>query len=110
MTATEILKKHGIKPTKTQKANAKIKKVMKDKARVDVPVALDKTGAIAGPRAELMAQAKARGIKYFGILKHSELQQVLSPIADVVIIKDITDRAKARWKSGWGKKSEGACV
>lgn len=57
-------------------------------------------------RAELMAQAQAKGIKYFRILHRDELEEVLRLHTEnqpnsVAMITDIQVRAKKRWKAGW---------
>lgn len=115
MTATELLKKHGIKPTKVQKANAKMKKVMVDKARIDKEK-LTPGGIVAyqplsgapkeGSRAALMAQAKAKGIKYYRILNKDNLRKVLDPAVSADSVNGIIIKAKEEWKSGWGSKKK----
>lgn len=64
-------------------------------------------------RAELMAQAQAKGIKYFRILHHKELDEVLrlqkmnTDISNASI-SAIQDKAKKRWKAGWTSNKPGA--
>jgi thiamine pyrophosphate-dependent acetolactate synthase large subunit-like protein len=67
--------------------------------------ALGNTGEKAGSRSDLMAQAKAQGIKYFRILTKNELETVLKASADNNndLIESTTNTAKERWKAGWTK-------
>lgn len=54
-------------------------------------------------RAELMKEAQDKGIKYFRILNRVELETVL---AHPNLIEETITTAKARWKSGWGKRGQ----
>lgn len=130
MTATEILKKHGKKATKTIRAKTAVEQAVKDRAKAKRMPGVDPAGAGAqvktvandkaaqektsgfiaslhpikpGSRSDLMAKAKERGIKYFRIMTKGELFQVLDHPGDIV---SITEKAKARWKTGWGAKGE----
>lgn len=125
MTATEILKKHGKKPTKTKRENAKIQTVMKAHAgicanekkvrdkKVAEDAAVNKAAAdheikapAEGSRADLMNQAKAKGIKYYRIMTKEELASVLDykEQGNEASIAEIQEEAKSRWKAGWGTK------
>ena len=53
-------------------------------------------------RADLMAQAKEKGIKNFRVLNKEELMKVLVPEATKEDINNVVQGAVARWKSGWG--------
>jgi hypothetical protein len=55
-------------------------------------------------RAELMKEAQERGIKYFRILKREELQTVLDPNTEPAVTQDTIEKAKLRWKAGWGTR------
>lgn len=124
-----IYDKHYGKGSKAKKENAKITKVVKEKkaekqakqTKVSPPVApgeaittgvdIVEQAPKAGTRAALMAEAQAKGIKYFRILTKEELTEVLShseinDSASKAYIQGITDKAKARWKKGWGNKGE----
>ncbi len=66
-------------------------------------------------RAQLMANAQKQGIKYFRILKRDELIVVLAIDQQTTLvnkqtndarIRTIQDKAKARWKAGWGAKKK----
>ena len=109
------------KLTKIQKDNAKIAEIMKARKAakaiakaaketapiVEKEVVLGNTGEKAGSRADLMAQAKNMGIKYFRILTRDELEIVLTlhvqggKAPDGRTFMEIIDQAKARWKAGW---------
>jgi len=64
----------------------------------------NKKEKIAVTVASLHEKAKARGIKYFRILTKEELLQVTADSINPQEITAITESAKERWKSGWGKK------
>ena len=57
-------------------------------------------------RAELMEQAKTKGIKNFRVLNKEELVKVLDPKATKKIIDKVVQGAVARWKGGWGGRSK----
>jgi hypothetical protein len=106
--ASGTLKPKGKAPEATVMATAEKfrKEVAADKKKKE-PV-LGNTGKLAGTRADLMDQARTRGIKYFRILNKAELQEILSEDKDHVRtasperIKEIQDGANVRWKAGWG--------
>ena len=63
-------------------------------------------------RAELMRQAQAQSIKYFRILHREELIEALRiQKIDTDLgrnaLKAIQERAKKRWKAGWGSQGLG---
>jgi hypothetical protein len=106
------------KHSKAKKENAKISKVIKEKKEIasgtSAPEAPSSTTAKPGnivdqapkaeSRAQLMAIAKEKGIKYFRILSKEELKQVLDPGVPIEAMKAIIDAAKERWQAGWGKE------
>ena len=55
-------------------------------------------------RADLMAQAKEKGVKNFRVLNREELMKVLDPNVNQEDIAQVVQGAVARWKSGWGRK------
>lgn len=69
---------------------------------------LGNTGKTAGSRADLMDQARAKGVKNFRVLNKKELEFVLSEGLGQEHIDACVAGAVARWKSGWGKKSREA--
>ena len=128
--AVDILKKYGIKPNKSARARVAVEQAVKDRAKAKRQVGVDPAGAIAqqravendnaaqerthelvsslnkekpqtGSRADLMNQAKERGIKYFRILSKSALTQVLAEGVHPDKVKALQD--EAIWK--WRKKS-----
>lgn len=74
----------------------------KSAPRVSVPITENKYPKAT--RASLMAEAHAKGVKYFRILNRDELQKVLDPNTDAAIAQETIDKAKIRWKAGWGTK------
>ena len=58
----------------------------------------------------MMAEAQARGIKYFRILNKEELIRILGLTLDEDrnVADEIIDGAKKRWKAGWGTKKQEA--
>ena len=54
-------------------------------------------------RSALMAQAQARGIKYFRVMNKVELETVLT---HPNLIEETAAAAKARWQAGWGKRGQ----
>jgi type III secretion system FlhB-like substrate exporter len=64
-----------------------------------------KTAKGEGPkRAELITQAKEKGIKNFRILNREELMKVLAPDVTKESIAEVVQAAVTRWKSGWGNR------
>ena len=61
---------------------------------------------IGQTRADLMAQAREKGIKNFRVLNKEELMKILAPEATKEDINNIVQGAVARWKSGWGNRGE----
>ena len=98
MTATEILKKHGIKPTRTKKANDALAEKTADIVKEEIV-----TKGVS--RNDMMMQAKERGIKNFRILNKEELIKVLAA-KDTIDIETIVTVAVQRWKSGFGNRSK----
>jgi hypothetical protein len=95
--AIAILAKHGIKPSKSQKAN----KAVEERA---LEIVKEK-----GPsRNDLMLKAKAKGIKNFRILNKEELTKVLVDSISPQEITVIVTAAIERWKAGWGTRKETA--
>ena len=109
---------------KKAKQEAKVKKVIADKkaikeakqAEVQAPQPVcdtksTKVGIVdqalkapkVGSRAELMAEAQAKGIKYFRILNKEELEEILTTNPTPGRITEIQEVAKERWQVGWGK-------
>ena len=65
--------------------------------------AAEKVDRTAGPsRKEMMAEAKARGIAYFRVMKKDELAAALKAGAED--LRAIQEAAKVRWKKGWSKR------
>ena len=108
MTATQLLAKHGIKPTRNKVANDKvavraneiIKECNGDKAI---------RWAAKGPsRNDLMLQVKEKGVKNFRILNREELLKTLEMIKGGATQEQIAGQVVApavtRWKFGWGTK------
>ena len=56
-------------------------------------------------RADLMAQAKEKGVKNFRILNKEELMKVLAPETTKEGIDIVVQGAVTRWQSGWGNRS-----
>ena len=56
-----------------------------------------------GTRAQLMAEAQKKGIKYFRILSKDELDFVLHRAATEADITKTTEEARKRWQAGWKK-------
>lgn len=64
-----------------------------------------KTAKEQGPsRADLIAQAKEKGIKNFRVLNREELMNVLAPETTKEDIDKVVQGAVTRWKSGWGNR------
>lgn len=103
MTATELLKKHGVKPNK----NARAKKEVEKRA---AEISKEKKSERGPSRAELMAQAREKGIKYFRILNKENLRKVLDPTVTAEEVNTIIKKAKEEWKAGWGSRAEAANV
>ena len=61
-------------------------------------------------RADLMAQAKEKGIKNFRVLNKEELMKVLAPETAKEDIDIVIQGAVTRWKSGWGNRGEGPAI
>lgn len=103
MTATEVLKKHGVKPSK----NARSKKAVEGRAiEINKEIRQEK-----GPsRNDLMLQAKEKGIKYFRILNKENLQKVLDPSISAEAINDIITKARETWKAGFGSRKKATIV
>ncbi len=78
------------------------------KLKEGTPVVLGNTGRPAGSRADLMDQARARGVKNFRVLNKEELMHVTAEGITQQEIDAIVAGAVTRWKSGWGKKSREA--
>jgi len=96
----ELYEKHYGKGKKKSKA-AKDKKAIVEKATTEQKAAAEKKGQ---SRADLMLQAKEKGIKNFRVLNREELRKVLDPNATAESVTEVVQGAVARWKSGWGKK------
>ena len=132
MTATEILKKHKVVPNKNARAKIAVEQAVKDRANrrpgvdpagegaVQKAVAKDKIAQEktskfveslhpikSGSRADLIKQAKEKGIKYFRILNKEELETILAGTTPETQ-SQIIEKAKARWKAGWGSKAQEA--
>lgn len=97
MTATEILEKHGIKPTRNKTANDKV-------AERAAEIVKEEVIAKGPSRNDLMLQAKAKGIKNFRILNKADLYKVLDPATIQQEIDSIVADAVAKWKLGWGTR------
>lgn len=67
---------------------------------------LGNTGRVAGSRADLMDQVRARGVKNFRILNKDELEFVLCDNQSPENISACVAAAVARWKSGWGTRKK----
>ena len=121
--AQEILKKYKGKYARKQTQDAKLAKVIHDKKTTeqevrDRVVANDKAAQAkttdhishmenkVGSRADLMAKAQAKGIKYFRILSKEELVKVLDPMTTGHNQDEIIRVAKERWQSGFGSKKK----
>jgi hypothetical protein len=108
--------------TKVQKDNAKIAEAMKARKALKAPndqvekaaetfrkeVAAEKKPKPT--RADLMECARQKGIKYFRILNRKELEDILAlhgigaQPGNSVVMNEIIEKAKNRWKSGWDRK------
>lgn len=133
MTATEILRKHGQKPSKNVRAKIAVEKAVKDHAKTNRTPGVDPIGDAAqkrtvandksavdrttkfvdslhpikeGSRTALMSQAKEKGIKYFRILTKENLRKVLDPAVSAEEVNAIIAKAKEEWKAGWGSKKK----
>lgn len=124
VSATEILKKHNVKPNKSARAKhavelaVKNKAVIKKSAKKLEETAISDKGKVGfvesmhpikeGSRASLMAQVREKGVKNFRILNKQELIDVLKNIGDQKAVDAIVAGAVARWKSGWGSRAREA--
>ena len=101
----ELYEKHYGKGKKKSKA-AKQKEVVAEKVAVEQKAVAEKRGhGLKGQsRADLMLQAKEKGIKNFRVLNKEELVKILAPEATEESIAQVVQGAVARWKSGWGSK------
>jgi len=55
-------------------------------------------------RAQLMNEAKEKGIKNYRVLNKAELQEATAKDTTTERIQEIIKTAVARWKQGWGTK------
>lgn len=55
-------------------------------------------------RADLMVQAREKGIKNFRVLNKEELMKVVVPENSKEEIDKVVQAAVARWKLGWGRR------
>lgn len=64
-----------------------------------------------GPsRADLADRAKSRGIKYTQILSKEDLLFIDSNTLSADELQQIIDRAKNKWKAGWGTRKNAAML
>lgn len=103
MTASALLKKHGVNPNK----NARAKKAVEDRV---AEINKEKKAGTELSRKDLMLQAKAKGIKYFRILSKVELEKVIDPKTIQQDIDGVISDAKKRWKNGWGSRKEATTI
>ena len=99
----ELYEKHyGKKKSKAAKQNEVVaeKVAVEQKTVAERPLPQNNGQS----RADLMAQAKEKGIKNFRILNKEELMKVLAPEATKESIAEVVQGAVTRWKSGWGSK------
>ena len=108
-----------VKNTKVKKDNKQIATAIKAKTSAPqasceatatpVKIVDQAKQAQPGSRAQLMEEAKAKGIKYFRILSKTDLSKVLEMKkggASDEQINVITEVAKIRWQAGWSKNKE----
>jgi hypothetical protein len=119
----ELHQKFYGKKGKVAKTNEKIAQVVKEKKQPQVieesaPVDPQAFASLKPAKitvAMMRKQAKEAGIKYHGILTKEELVAVLdfyrnaveskiNDPASIAGITEITNKAQARWKAGWGKE------
>lgn len=96
----ELYEKHYGKGKKKNKSD-KAKEVVEEKVEAEQKAMAEKKGQ---SRADLMLQAKEKGIKNFRVLNKEEILKVLDPTATEEVIAQVVQGAVTRWKSGWGKK------
>lgn len=77
-------------------------------AKAGAPVEVQNSKDEKITRAELMRRAKERGIKYFRILSREELLFIDSNTLTPDELQQIIDRAKNKWRAGWGKNGKRA--
>ena len=128
--ATDILKKHGVKINhghckikEAVSARAAVAKVNKGLAKVGLRIAtgqvespskseikmtadLNQEKPSIGSRAAMILEAKARSIKLFRIMNKAELEEVLREGTTPARIKDIQNMANVSWHAGWSKNKE----
>ena len=98
----ELYEKHYGKGKKKKSKAAKEKKAIVEKAATTEEKAVAEKRRQS--RADLMAQAKEKGIKNFRVLNKEELRKVMAPDVIEETISQVIQGAVTRWKSGWGKK------
>ena len=94
----ELHEKHYGKGKKKKKA---AKEKVEEKVKITQKAAAEKKGQ---SRADLMAQAKEKGIKNFRVLNKEELMNVLATETTKEDIDKVVQGAVTRWKTGWGSK------
>jgi len=90
----------GSKHSKKHAQKAQVEARVKAKQSGD-PDAVAKLGPVGISRADLMDQAKKKGIKNFRVLNKAELEEAVKPSTSQERIKAIVTGAVARWKAGW---------
>jgi len=97
----ELYEKHYGKGKKKKSKAVKEKEVVVEKVTTEQKAAAEKKGQ---SRADLMAQAREKGVKNFRVLNREELMKVLDTKATKEDIAQVVQGAVTRWKSGWGSK------
>ncbi len=127
---SELHAKFYGKGSKAKKQEAKVNKVIKEKAAIKLEKANIEVGGglkaenaaevaqkpsdlvvkpegVTANRNNLMLEAKLKGVKNFRILNKQELIDCLAHLAEPEYVKKVVDAAIIRWQSGWKKNKEG---
>ena len=97
----KLYEKHYSKGKKKKSKAVREKEAVVEKVVTEQKAVAEKKGQ---SRADLMAQAREKGVKNFRVLNREELMKVLDSKATQEDIAQVVQGAVARWKSGWGSK------